>query len=338
MNDSEVSQLVRSVSGADREETHISYILLTESYAYKIKKNVRLPFLDFSSLEKRKHYCEEELRLNRRLAPEMYLDVVPIRRQEDDWQLEGSEGQLVDYAVKMQRMDVQRIMHRQLDNRRVSSEQIIKLAEKVAAFHAEAPVIIRPVKVQQQAATFNEIQEHTGWIASHLGKEYATTVERAVALSDTFLSQHTPLLNQRSEAGLVREVHGDLHTHNIFLYDEPIIFDCIEFNAAFRQLDLLNEVAFLCMDLEAHDTLEYSRLFYERYLQQMHRHGLDEVDHEALFTYFKLYRANVRVKVMVIDAQENQASDPSLHDAIVRYVQQMQVHTNHLLALTNVYE
>jgi len=328
MKPAEATKLRQSYPQADWKETHISYVLLTEQWAYKIMKSVRLAFLDFSTQERRKHNCEEEIRLNRRLAPDMYRAVVPVTQQDDRILLESEEGTILDYAVKMKRLDEQCLMSHQLAKQRVTEQHIHQLAEIVARFHAQAMVVEQTNSLADFADTFNELGEQTDWVREHLEKTYANIIPQALALSDEFLAKNSAMMQERQANGLVRDVHGDLHSHNIFLYDAPIIFDCISFSTELRQIDLLNEVAFMSMDLEAQGAPGLSQTFYERYIQQMQQRGVNNVANEALFTYFKLYRANVRVKVSAIDAQEKEEK-PDV-SKIVPYLELMQQYVKEL--------
>ncbi|MEQ9439991.1 MAG: hypothetical protein RIG62_13130 [Cyclobacteriaceae bacterium] len=314
MKPEEARQLKQSYPEADWHETHISYVLMTDEWAYKMMKSVKLDFLDFSTQEQRKYNCEEELRLNRRLAPDVYRAVVPVSRKDNKVVLESEEGDVLDHAVKMKRLDEQRLMSILLEKQQVTDRHIKQLAEVVAEFHDQAAVVHQQTSPSAFADNFNELAEQANWVKEHIGTDYADIIAKAVSLSDQFLQENSGLLQQRQEAGLVRDVHGDLHSHNIFLYDEPIIFDGISFNDALRQIDLLNEIAFLCMDLEARKELALSRLFYDHYMLQMHERSIEQVEHKALFTYFKLYRANVRVKVSVIDAQEKKEETPDVSE------------------------
>lgn len=305
MNPKEAQKLKQSYPQAEWNETHISYVLMTDAWAYKIMKTVKLDFLDFSTLDQRKQNCEEELRLNQRLAPDMYRAVVPVSGHGDQLKLEA-EGEVLDYAVKMKRLDEGRLMSTLLEKNQVTEQHIKQIAEMVSEFHAQAPVVQQESSAAEFADNFNELAAQADWVKEHLGAEYADIISNAVSLSDNFLQENSALLKQRQKAGLVRDVHGDLHSHNIFLYDKPIIFDCISFNNAFREIDLLNEVAFVSMDLEAQGATALSDLFYERYVAQMRERGIEQVEHQELYIYFKLYRANVRLKVSVINAQEQE--------------------------------
>lgn len=310
MTGQEIQQVIESLAcKPEYTETHISYVLLLDPYAYKIKKTVKLPFLDFSSMSNRKYYCEEELRLNKRLAEDMYIAVVPVKAHQGRLILEGDHGHTVDYAVKMKRQHKDLEMDKLLLKNQVTKGAIDKLAQKIATFHAQAPVIKKEQHVSQLRSVFNEINGQIAFIKEYLGKPYAQTITDAIQLSDQFLQSNIGLIQYRSHEGLVRDVHGDLHSKNIFLYDDPVIFDCIEFNPDFRQIDLLNEIAFFCMDLEGKGSGSLSQYFYECYSHLMFQKGVRRIEDSALFTYFKIYRANVRAKIMSIGAQENKQSE-----------------------------
>lgn len=294
----------------DCTETHISYVLQSKAFAYKIKKSVKLSFLDFSSLPARKYYCEEELRLNRRLAEDTYLAVVPIFDTGKKLILDGGgQGGIIDYAVKMKRLDNALEMDKLLDRQQVTTAQIDSLAKTIASFHARTEIINKEPEVSELKKTFNAIEEHIGFIEEHISAAYAQLIHQAMQCSDQFLDANIITLKKRSQQGLVRDVHGDLHSKNIFLYDQPVIFDCIEFDPVLRQIDLLNEIAFLCMDLESRNAKELGNYFYQCYINLIVNENIGEVEDKGLFNYFKLYRANVRAKVASIDAEAHLSSD-----------------------------
>lgn len=291
-------------------ETHISYVLQLRDFAYKIKKSVKLSFLDFSSLSARKYYCEEELRLNRRLAKDTYLAVVPIFDTGKKLVLdEGEEGEVIDYAVKMKRLDNDLEMDKLLDRQQVIKPQVDELAKTVASFHARAEVIDKKPALPQLKKIFNAIGEHIDFVDEYIGAKHAAILRKAIQYSDQFLDTHIATIKKRSQQGLVRDVHGDLHSKNIFLYDPPVVFDCIEFDPALRQIDLLSEIAFLCMDLEARNAGKLSHYFYQRYMDLITHAGIKAVEDTRLFNYFKLYRANVRAKIASIDAEAHLSSN-----------------------------
>ncbi len=278
-------------------QTHISYVILTEKYAYKIKKPLNTSFLDFSSLEQRKYYCERELQLNRRLAAEMYLEVLPIKEKDGEFYISQEEGEIVDYALKMQRMDNSREMDELLKKGEVTETHIEKIAQKIAHFHQEIEVIDKPFSLEAYKNRFNAINEQREFVENNLEPGYARYMDEAIAYSDDFLQENQKLLKARHEQGMIKDGHGDLHSKNIFLYDDPIIFDCIEFNDRYRHLDVLNEIAFFCMDLEAYKANALSDYFYQKYSTLIPESNFSEQDRFNLFTYYKCFRANVRAKV-----------------------------------------
>lgn len=293
-------------------ETHASWVLLTDHYAYKIKKPVKFSFLDFSTLEKRHYYCQRELELNARLAPDMYLSVLPVTQNGDNILIDGT-GITIDYALKMRRMDNSREMHDLLQQNAVTLEEIQKLAEKIASFHQTAQVITTPVDIEALQKNFADILRIRNFLTAYLKKETIHVLEAAVEKAKQFLTQHTERLRARAQAGFVIDGHGDLHSGNIFLMEEPVIFDCIEFNDDFRQLDMLDEVAFLCLDLDFYKRPDLEAYFLEHYLAKMP--CLRDEEDRQIFQYYKLYRANVRLKVTFLKAkQEGESSDAFYHD------------------------
>lgn len=308
MTKQEINQLLNSPAIAattkHREviETHISWVILTDKYAYKIKKPLNLHFLDFSTLEARKRSCEVEYELNCRLAKDMYLGVVPVRKQDLEWQIGEGPGEIVGHAVWMNRIDGDTEMNRMLERGTVTPDHITQLARQIALFHQSAHIVNPTWDKEELKKEFNDLASVINFVVENLGEKYGDLLNEALTISDVFLDQHWPEIQDRIEAGYVRDVHGDLHAGNIFLAQKPIIFDCIEFNDEFRQIDLLNEIAFFCMDMEAHDRHDLSELFLEKYLSEMT--GLNPVFDAALFDYFKAYRANVRAKVKALAAMQ----------------------------------
>lgn len=284
-------------------ETHISWVILSGDHAFKIKKPVHLSFVDFSSLQKRKHYCEMEVNLNARFT-DIYLGVEPIYFEEDHWSIGGEKGLPRDFAVVMKRMDEGMRMDRLLEKAEVSSEAIEKLAHQVGSFHKRARVIHRSFDLQKSKETFNDILSIEK-VLEELPNydELKEQLHRAVRLSDLFLESNSELLKQRIEEGFVRDVHGDLHGGNVFLMESPVIFDCIEFREDFRQIDVLYEVAFLCMDLESWGREDLSKVFLTTYFEQQGTSISGQ--EEKLFNYYKCLRANIRAKVYAIEISQS---------------------------------
>lgn len=280
------------VSDVELVETYISYLFLTGSYVYKVKKPVDYGFLDFTTLAKRRHYCHQEVELNRRLSPEVYLGVVEIREQDGQYAIEGP-GQTVEYAVKMLQLPRQRAMNTLLQEGRVSEGDIRRLASRIADFHSRAetsPEITRRGGLeavrQNVEENFSQTQKFVGSCLS------ADAFDDLVAYSRAFLEVKEELFQRRAREGRIRDCHGDLHTAQIFLENGISIIDCIEFNDRFRCSDVTEDIAFLAMDLDYHQRPDLSQLFVETYVQESGDSGVLD-----LLDFFKSYRAYVRGKV-----------------------------------------
>ncbi|NIJ52565.1 phosphotransferase [Dyadobacter arcticus] len=281
------------------EETHISWVILSKKMAFKIKKPVKLSFLDFSTLAKRKKYCEIELRLNQRFSA-IYLAVLPVRHQKNEWFIGEGNATIVDYAIVMKRMLPSKRMDKLLVKGKVLQEQIIALAKEVADFHTYAKVIHSPFDQDESRRTFNDIENAGTYVKENLGQSFQNIITLAIQWSDHFLATNKLLFAQRIREGFKRDLHGDLHSGNIFLYKKPVIFDCIEFNNDFRQIDVISEIAFLCMDLEAFGYPELSDIFLTAYSD--HFPCIITSADQQLLTYYKCMRANIRAKVHAISA------------------------------------
>ncbi len=273
-------------------QTQISFVLLAGEFAYKIKKPVDFGFLDFSTLEKRFHYCSEEVRLNRRLSPELYLGVVPITRRGGDFFLEG-EGEPVEFAVKMRRLPQHRMLDVLLQEEKASPEMLEEVASVVSRFHEKAfcsPEILRFGEISvirgNIEENFAQTEEYKGVTISEedydLLKEY----------SFDFLKRNVPLFERRIKERRIRDCHGDLHAAHICFADKIYIFDCIEFNDRFRYSDVACEIAFLSMDLDFWGYPAYSEAFVRAYVRETRDEDLLE-----LLDFYKCYRAYVRGKV-----------------------------------------
>jgi len=274
-------------------ETHISFVLLVGDFAYKIKKAVNLGFLDFSSLDARRRFCFDELRLNRRLAPALYLAVLPITGSAQHPAL-GGDGPIVDYAVKMRRFPQDGLFSAMLQQGLLTSRHIDSLAEKIAEFHEAVAVAVEQddygtIEAIAAPAVENFSQLRSTPLAVPdqplLDTLEAWTQDQLRAMRETFLA--------RKRLGYVRECHGDLHMGNVALIDgETTLFDCLEFDAKLRWIDVMNDVAFVFMDL--HDRLrpDLARRFLNRYLEI-------SGDYEGLcvLRFYVVYRALVRAKI-----------------------------------------
>ncbi len=310
-----------SCNHLDFIETHISWVILTDNYAFKIKKPVKFAFLDFSTFEKRQHFCNRELKLNRRLAPGMYLQVLPLTQSMTG---PGSDSdEVIDHAVQMERMDNKKEMGKLLEKDEVTGDDIDRLAKKITGFHQQTEVIKNVFDTAGFIDMYAEIKAENDFVRDTLGEEWADRINRSVEYSGRYLNESRSYFNERVTLGYKRDCHGDLNSHNIFLYDDPVIFDCIEYNEEFRHIDVLNEIAFLCVDLDFYGRKDLSARFNEKYIHHMNfDHGTDE---QRLFNYYKSFRANIRAKVTILNEKGSDEGDrdkEALED-IKKYIEMM---------------
>jgi len=274
------------------KQTHISFVFLTRNFVYKIKKAVNFGFLDFSTLEKRRLFCKKEVKLNRRLCGDMYLEVVPITKS--DAIKVGGEGEAVEYAVKMKRIPEEKIMTRLLEEGKVDKKLVDKMAKIIAEFHQKAGTGKRigefgslPMIETNWRENFEQSKEFVGETITP--ESYSLIHEKV----DGFMKRNATFFAKRVAENRVRECHGDIHSGNIFVADRIYIFDAIEFNERFRYCDVASDVAFLAMDLDFKDRKDLSKFFVERYVKYS---GDSEL--EKILGFYKCYRAYVRGKVV----------------------------------------
>lgn len=280
-------------------ETHISWLVICDRFVYKIKKPVRYSFLDFSTIKQRKFYCERELLLNKRITGDIYLEVLPVIEDDQRIIIGNVKGTLIDYCVKMVRIEASKQLDKLLLEKTVKDEDIIRLAEKIAGFHRHADIIYN-TDVTRIKHDFNDIIEEKSAINGHLGEQYSNIISDAVKKSNIFIDKEEDNLRLRQKNGFFRDVHGDLHCKNIFILSEPQPFDCLEFNDDYRRIDVLNETAFLCMDLESFGRKDLSDLFINHYNKLFP--SMKTASDSRIFIYYKSYRANVRAKVNCLRA------------------------------------
>jgi len=304
MDKTSIQQLLQTMDMGSVElvETHISWVLLTPDRGYKIKKPVRFSFLNFSTLAARKYYCEREVLLNRRLTEGMYLGVDPIRQTPGGLKIGGEVGEVIDYAVVMKRMDENLLMNRLLEKDEVKVPQMHQLAEQLTRFHTQADRVKMPPSSTAIHVAFADILAVKNTVVQQLGAAAGGQLDNWVTFSQHFLRTHAYRLRERYEEGFFIDGHGDLHTSNIFLLDQPVIFDCVEFNDQFREVDIIDELAFFCMDIDAYRRPELNTPFLQHYTA-IYPVFLQEADH-LLFHYYKFYRANIRLKVNALKAEQ----------------------------------
>lgn len=285
-------------------QTHISFVLLAGDSVYKWKKPVDFGFLNFSTLEKRKYYCEQELQLNRRLCPHLYKELVTLTKEGDSFALNG-DGEVVEYGIRMDRMDEERMMGRVMAAGRLNRSHLDEIIEQLVPFYTAAAgdgeirdfgkaiaVAVNVLENFEQTENFVD----QGAISR---KQFETIVE----YSKEFLS-HEDRFQARMDAGKIRDCHGDMHSANICLSDPVYIFDCIEFNERFRYTDVAADVAFLAMDLDFHGERELSNYFIEQFAAKS---GDPEL--MQMLNFYKCYRTYVRAKIALFTA-----SDPAVDE------------------------
>jgi hypothetical protein len=281
-------------------ETHISWVILAGTYAYKIKKSIDLGFLDFSTLEKRHFYCREELRLNKRLAPAIYLSVVPITGtiERPEW---AGEGEAIEYAVRMRAFPQQAQLDRVLARDALTSRHIDALARHIAGFHHRIAVAETGDSYGDPATILRPIEENFKQIREHVKNPRALAVLTGLEnwSRDAFHALQARF-QQRKSDGFVRECHGDMHLRNIaWVDDQPVVFDCIEFSPSLRWIDVMSDIAFLVMDLQERGQPALAQRFLNDYL--VHTGDYAGVD---VLRFYQVYRALVRAKIDAIRADQ----------------------------------
>lgn len=294
-------------------QTHVSLIFLTDSHVYKIKKPVDFGFLNFSTIDRRRFYCEEEVRLNSRLCPDLYLGVVELRESASGLSFTGN-GRVVDYAVKMKRLPDDRMLSRLLAAQCVGESDFREIARIVGSFHLAAEQgkeISDCGTAEAVARNWNEnLEQIAEFIGTALSEHDFQTIAR---WAFEFLSDHGDLFAQRVEQGFIRDCDGDIHSGNICITDRIYIFDCIEFNSRYRYSDTTADIAFLLMDLDFHKAGRFGQAFLDEYIAVTgDRGGLPLLD------FYKAYRAVVRGKVESLRLKDNHIPEPEKEAALER--------------------
>jgi len=290
--------------GVELQQTQMSFVFMTDDYVYKVKKPVDLGYLDYTTLDKRRFYCQQELELNRRLCPDAYLGVVTVTRGGDGILVDG-QGIIMEYAVKMRRLPQDAMMNVLLAQNQVSEMMVSSVAEKLADFH-------RMAETSDGISVFGSLDTVTGnaeenftqtekYIGSTISLERYKRIKRYTA---DFIIQNANLFHKRVAEGRIRDCHGDLHAAHICFTDGICIYDCIEFNDRFRYCDEASEVAFLAMDLDKYGQSGLSRSFVNAYVDKSQDEELLK-----LLDFYKCYRAYVRGKV-----ESFQLDDPHISE------------------------
>ena len=294
-------------------QTHISIVFIADKFVYKIKKPVNFGFLDFTTLEKRKYYCSQEVELNRRLSQDIYLGVIPVTFNGKTHSLKGGPGKVAEYAVKMRRIPDDKLMKAIFNKGKLTKGHLKKIAVVLAKFHLTA-------------ARSNEIDEfgkaekfkvNTDENFEQIEKYVGVTIRRNEfddinRWTRDFYSANQKLFLKRIGEGKIRDCHGDLHMEHICFTEKLSIIDCIEFNERFRYSDTVADIAFLLMDLEYHGGEKSSKILWDYY-----KESVGEKDVDSLLTFYKVYRAVVRGKVNSFQVDDETIS-PDKKEAAVQ--------------------
>ncbi|NJK59495.1 MAG: AAA family ATPase [Oscillatoriales cyanobacterium SM2_1_8] len=284
----------RAIAQDDLLQTHISYVVLAGDWAYKLKKSVNFGFLDFSTLAQRQHFCHEELRLNRRLAADLYVGVVPIFQEGDRYFLGEGPGEPVEYAVKMHRFHQEDLFLAWFEAGKVTAAHMVDIADRLAEFHRTAATDARIAQFGTAAALQAVADDNYQATAGYVGRaQTADQLAATKAVTDRMFAAQAARFAERVQRGQIRECHGDVHLKNICWFGGQIqIFDCIEFNEPFRFGDVLYDAAFLAMDLDFRGRPDLANVFLNRYLEVT-----GDYEGVPLLPLFLSMRAYVRAKV-----------------------------------------
>jgi aminoglycoside phosphotransferase family enzyme/predicted kinase len=321
------------VDAVEVRQTHISVVFLAGPYAYKLKKPVNLGFVDFSTLAQRHHFCEQEVRLNRRLAPEVYRGVVPVVRTAQGVRFEG-EGDVVEWAVKMQRLPDEATLQERLRRGEIGGELAETLGRRIASFHRIAEASERIAAFGRFEAVARIVLDIFAQATPQVGTTVSTAVfGRVQGLTEQALTRLHPLIEERAARGVTRDCHGDLHLDHVYFFpDLPppadlIIIDCIEFNERFRFIDPVADMAFPAMDFVFYGRRDLASAFTEAYF----RASSDE-EGRALLPLYLAYRATVRGAVEGLLLAEKEVPEAERSAALQR------ARAHWLLALTELQE
>jgi uncharacterized protein len=289
-----------AVATIEQRDTHISKVFLTGEYAYKIKKPVYLEFLDFTTLEKRRHCCQKEVTLNKRLSNDIYLDVVPITQTNDRYYLAGP-GEAVEYTVKMRQLPEKFSMLQLVRSGKLDRDAVDELARVLVKFYQHSSTGDNINNLGTWSTIWTNTEENfsqTEQFAGNLIDAHMFPIIRAATRS--FLIRRKALFDRRVEWGKIRDCHGDLRAGHIYFHDGIQIIDCIEFNDRFRYADITADLAFLAMDLDFEGYPQIAQNLIGTYL----KYTKDE-EMLILLDFYKCYRAYVRVKVNCFHLQED---------------------------------
>ncbi|NLW35058.1 MAG: AAA family ATPase [Syntrophorhabdus aromaticivorans] len=304
-------------TGVSHIETHISHVFLCDDFVYKIKKPVNFGFLDFSTLRKRHFYCRQEVSLNARLAKDIYLGVQPLFKRKGAYTfVTGAKDRVAEYAVKMRRIPLNCLLSKLIGEGKPLYRDLEEVGRVLALFHRDAPPY-KGSRLGGLETIVGATEENFEQIQPFCGVTLQDSVYARLAdYTRGFIADHKGRFSWRRKAGYVRDGHGDLHCQHICLEHPPIIFDCIEFNEGFRIIDVLQDIAFLFMDLEYQGRFDLSSRLFKAYFGQ--ESGLFD---GPLLQFYRVYRSVVRGKVEGFAAQaiDDQAAKDKAMDRARNY-------------------
>lgn len=288
-------------------QTHASHVFIVPPYVYKIKKPVDFGFLNFSTLEKRQYFCTREIELNRRLCADIYLGVVPIRRSNGRFTLDGAENDnVIEYAVHMKKLSEEYLLSERVKNQSLTIHHLDRVADKLASFYRNqtpTPEVLEWGATKKiRTNTDENFQQTRPFVEQTLSRP---VFEAICHYTDGYLEHHAPVFQRRIMEQRIVDGHGDLHLEHIHVSpDNVCIYDCIEFNNRFRYQDTACDLAYLAMDLDNNDLWELSRHFTERMSQK-----LEDPDLNRIITFYKCYRAYVKGKIKSLQSEQTTDQD-----------------------------
>lgn len=307
-------------------QTHISMVFVADEFVYKVKKPVNFGFLDFSTLEKRRYYCYQEVKLNRRLSRGLYIDVLPITFDGKTYSMRGGNGQVVEYAVKMKRIPDEMLMKSLFERGKLTRGHIRRIAQVIVRFHQNA---LRSKEIDQfgesekfRVNTDENFEQVRNYIGVTIQEKDFNALNR---WTNDFYEEKGHLFLKRIEEGRIRDCHGDLHMEHICINEDLSIFDCIEFNDRFRYSDTIADIAFLLMDLEYHGGADFSRILWDNYKELSAESGT-----ESLLTFYKVYRAFVRGKVNSFQVDDDSIGPEEKNEAVQRATRYFELATSYI--------
>jgi aminoglycoside phosphotransferase family enzyme len=292
-------------------QTHISWVFIGDMYVYKLKKPVDFGFLDFTTLEKRKFFVEEELRLNSRFSPDLYLDVVPISKKGEKFILNDSSN-VFEYALKMKKINEDNLLNNLLASGKVSDQIMGRVGRHIAEVYGKIPSDEKSRSYGSLDTIAKNVMENFEQTEKYIGGPKSKQDHKIMQTwSADFMKNNKGLFQKRIDEGHIKDCHGDLHLQHICVDDKKIfIFDCIEFNERFRFGDVASDVAFLAMDLDYNGYPDFGQNFVNAYIETSGDTGLAEV-----LKFYKVYRAYVRAKVTSFMLDDKGLSESVKEDA-----------------------